>query len=114
MQLKSFYRGEGTYSLRAHQFSKGGRNNKNKGWDLKLNRFHLGIKNILLKVKSVSALCMDMDDSPPSDAFGKTLFAHMEVILPLIQTIGLVLESTMWPKPDNSIDVNVPRPLQLL
>lgn len=33
---------------------------------------------------------MDMDDSAPSDAFGKTLFARMEVILPLIQTIGLV------------------------
>lgn len=54
-----------------------------------------------------------MVDSPPSDAFGKTLVADMEVILHFIQTIGLVSESTLWPKPDNSIEVNVPRPIQL-
>lgn len=54
-----------------------------------------------------------MVDSPPSDAFGKILIVNMEVILCLIQTTGLLSECTMWAEPDNSIEVNVSRPVQL-
>jgi len=53
-----------------------------------------------------------MVDSP-SDALGKILVDHMEVILHLIENIGLAEESTVWLKPDNSIGVNVPRLVQL-
>ena len=61
---------------------------------------------------TVSTLCRVMVDSP-SDALGKILVDHMEVILHLIENIGLAEESTVWLKPDNSIGMNVPRLVQL-
>lgn len=65
---------------------------------------------MVLKVKLVSTLCRPVVDSPPSDVM---FITHRKVILRLIQTIWLVLKSTVWPKLDNRTEVNVPRPIQV-
>lgn len=68
----------------------------------------------MLKVKPISTLCRLKVDFPPSDAFQSMFIAHMKVTLHLMQTTGLLSQSTVWPKLDNSIEVNVPRPIQVL
>lgn len=67
----------------------------------------------MLKVKPVNTLCRPKVDSPPSDAFQNMFIAHMKDILHLIQITGLLSQNTVWPKLDNSIEVNVPRPIQV-